>query len=34
MYTPVSETDPMLMSPSGGKDRRSPPSGAVNSLRL
>ncbi|KAL4086118.1 hypothetical protein PRIC1_014740 [Phytophthora ramorum] len=34
MYTPVSETDPMLMSPSGGKERRSPPSSAVNSLRL
>ncbi|KAF1778103.1 Choline transporter-like [Phytophthora cactorum] len=34
MYAPVSESDPMLMSPSGGKERRSPPSSAVNSLRL
>jgi hypothetical protein len=34
MYTPVSETDPMLASPSGGKERRSPPSSAVHSLRL
>ncbi|GMF30287.1 unnamed protein product [Phytophthora lilii] len=33
MYSPVLETDPML-TPSGGKPRRSPPSSAVNSLRL
>ncbi|ETN11051.1 hypothetical protein PPTG_10057 [Phytophthora nicotianae INRA-310] len=34
MYAPVSETDPMLLSPSGGKERRSPPSSAVSSMRL
>uniref|UniRef100_M4BM23 Choline transporter-like protein n=1 Tax=Hyaloperonospora arabidopsidis (strain Emoy2) TaxID=559515 RepID=M4BM23_HYAAE len=34
MYAPVSESDPMLLSPSSGKARRTLPSIAVNTQRL